>query len=96
MRRRINGTQLKLFGPEKTGNKQGGLGKQTSENNIVAKVKPRRLKIQYGQYQGSYKRHPVIRLAGDWLRNFDFQVGDYVDITIEKGHMCISKIQTEE
>ena len=96
MKRRVNGTQLKLFGTEKVGNKQDGLGKQASENNSIAKVKPRRLKIQYGQYQGRYKHHPVIRLAGQWLSKFDFQVGDYVDIKIEKGHMCISKIQAEK
>lgn len=54
--------------------------------------KTRRLKIQYGTYAGRYRRFPVIRLAGHWLRAFDFQIGDFIELHTEKGVLRITTV----
>jgi hypothetical protein len=62
----------------------------------VKPIKPRRLKVYYGHHGNSYLRHPVIRLAGKYLTQSDFKIGDLIEITIEQNHILISKLpQTE-
>ena len=86
MKKRICGTQLNMFELAEPVH-----DKAASKGQIHAMVKIRKLKIQYGQYQGSHRRHPVIRLAGQWLSKLDFKIGDSVLIETVKGHLHISK-----
>lgn len=58
-------------------------------------LKKRRLKIYYGHHGNSYKQHPVIRLAGKYLSNLDFKIGDTIEITMELGRISIAKLPTE-
>jgi hypothetical protein len=58
-------------------------------------IKKRRLKVYYGHHGSSYKQHPVIRLAGKYLANLDFKIGDTVEISMELGRISITKILKE-
>lgn len=53
----------------------------------------RLLKVYYGHHNNSYKQHPVIRLAGQYLSKADFKIGDKVEITLTENLIVISKIQ---
>ena len=50
----------------------------------------RRLKVYYGHHGKTYKRHPVIRLAGKYLSTLDFKIGDMVEVTVESGRIVIT------
>lgn len=50
------------------------------------------LKVCYGHYSYSSKRHPVINLGGKYLTMFDFKIGDFVEITLNKGCITIVNI----
>ena len=52
----------------------------------------RSLKIYYGYHSNSTKRRPYIRLCGDYLTAFDFQIGDAIEITGEKDKITITKV----
>jgi hypothetical protein len=52
----------------------------------------RTLKVCYGFHWKSNKKHPVINLGGHYLAQFDFKVGDMVEVSIEKGQIVISKV----
>ena len=58
--------------------------------------KKRTLTVYYGYHSNSYKRHPVIRLAGKYLSKLDFKIGDKIEITMEQNHILISKMQQEQ
>jgi len=88
MKRRITGVQLELFESRKITAEHTDLRKKSDGT--------RTLKIQYGHYPDSYKRHPVIRLAGCWLSNYDFQIGDSVILQMEKGQIHISKADSKK
>lgn len=50
-------------------------------------------------YEGSgrnYKRTPLIRLQGDWLKELGFEIGTAVNIRCEKDRLIISKITEEK
>jgi hypothetical protein len=85
----MNATQLVLFEPESSYAK-------TVDSKKESDVKTRRFKIQYGHYRDSFKRHPVLRLAGRWLSNYGFQIGDSVTLQIEKGQIHISKADSKK
>jgi len=51
----------------------------------------RRLKIYYGFHSNSDKQRPVIRLCGDYLSKMDFNIGDMVEITVNKECITITK-----
>lgn len=89
MKQAFTGVQLTIFESENSKVKESKL----KEVGVNDKVKIRRLKIQYGNYANSYRRFPVIRLAGHWLSNMDFQIGDSIEIKIEKGQLLILKQQ---
>lgn len=52
----------------------------------------RKLKVYYGHHGNSYKQHPVIRLAGQYLSKLDFKIGDIVEITEENQKITITKL----
>jgi antitoxin component of MazEF toxin-antitoxin module len=58
-------------------------------------VNPKQIrKVNYGCH--SYKNakiHPVIRLAGKYLEGFDFNIGDSIEVSIDKGKISIEKIE---
>ena len=58
-------------------------------------MKKRRLKVYYGHHSHSYRQHPVIRLAGKYLSNLDFKIGDTIEITMELGRISITKLPKE-
>jgi hypothetical protein len=53
----------------------------------------RQLKVCYGYNSGSNKPHPLINLGGHYLKKFGFNVGDFVELTIEKGQIVIKKVE---
>jgi hypothetical protein len=57
-----------------------------------AAIKKRRLKVYYGHHSSSYRQHPVIRLAGKYLSNLDFKIGDTIELTMELGRISITKL----
>ena len=55
----------------------------------------RKLKVCYGFHYQSNKKHPLINLAGHYLSQFDFHVGDFVEVTIDRGQIVIRKVSTQ-
>ena len=51
----------------------------------------RTLKVYYGYHCNSSKRHPVIRLAGKYLLNQNFKIGDTIELKMESGRIIITK-----
>jgi type I toxin-antitoxin system toxin SymE len=75
--------QLKLYGSE-----------ESSNNNCP--VTKRRLKVYYGSHQGgTYSRHPVVRIGGNYLRAYGFKTGDTIEIKLSQGRIEITKVQPE-
>lgn len=52
----------------------------------------RKQKVYYGHYgyDGGYF-HPLIRIAGKYLKEFDFNIGDLIEIRVAMGKIIISK-----
>ena len=84
------GFQLKMFESKNTNGREVKIG-----NSISPNVKTRRLKTQYGNYANSYRRFPVIRLAGHWLSTFNFQIGEVIELQVEKDHIQITKVNKD-
>ena len=61
-----------------------------------SETKTRSLKIYYAHHGNSYERHPVIRLAGKYLAEMDFQIGDRIEVTMQKNEICIRKVLPSE
>ena len=59
-------------------------------------VTTRRLKVYYGSYQGgTYSRHPVIRIGGNYLRAYGFKTGDTLEVKLSSGRIEITRVQPE-
>jgi hypothetical protein len=56
-------------------------------------IPKRRLKVCYGYHSCSNRKHPIINLGGHYLRQFGFDVGDMVELTLVKGQIVIQKVQ---
>jgi len=57
----------------------------------------RRLKVYYGSHIGCrYSRHPVIHIAGKYLRDFGFKIGDTIEVKLSEGRIEISRVITEK
>ncbi len=56
-------------------------------------VRRRQQKVYYKHhdYKGGYF-HPHIRIAGKYLKEFDFNVGDSIEVYVTKGKITILKI----
>ncbi len=39
-----------------------------------------------------YKRHPVIRLGGNYLSALDFKIGDTIAVSLSPGKIVITKV----
>lgn len=59
-------------------------------------TKKRALKIYYGHHSHSYEPHPVIRLAGLYLSEMDFKIGDKIEVTIEREQIRIVKLPIDK
>jgi hypothetical protein len=86
-----DGIQLQLFADAPSVSQ---LYKKQTNNPVSNNVAPnlRLLKIQYGLYPGSRKYHPVIRLAGFWLKNQGFCIGDQIQIEALENEIRIKKL----
>ena len=93
MSRKNNDVQLKLFYKTPETEPTDGGQSIVAEASHDTKLKPRRLKIQYGEYNGSRRRHPVLRLAGFWLKDFGFAIGDIIKVTGGGGMLNIRKVK---
>lgn len=59
-----------------------------------AESRKRNLKVHYGYYEFDKNgRHPMIRIKGKYLSRFDFNVGDLIVVSINKGHIIIQKVE---
>jgi hypothetical protein len=59
---------------------------ETNQNKFSKRV----LKVYYTQ-PPFRKRHPLIRLCGFYLAQLDFQIGDAIEVTTERGKIVITK-----
>jgi len=72
------------------------LDKSEGGDNNDSPVRTRRMKVYYGSYQGgTYSRHPVIRIGGNYLRAFGFKIGDTVELKLSDGRIEISRLPQE-
>ena len=63
------------------------------EKNKMAYKEHRELKV----YEGSgrnYKATPQIRLQGDWLKDFDFEIGTPINVECRGGAILITRADT--
>ena len=60
----------------------------------MEQVPKRTLKVCYGFYSCSNRKHPLINLGGHYLSQFGFNVGDFVEVTLENGQIVIQKVTT--
>ena len=75
--------KLKLNADDKTG-------------SIDCPVTTRRLKVYYGSYQGgTYSRHPVIRIGGNYLQAYGFKTGDTLEVKLSSGRIEITRLNQE-
>lgn len=56
----------------------------------------RKQKVYYKHhgYEGGYF-HPHIRIAGKYLKEFDFNIGDSIEVYVIKGKITITKVPNE-
>ena len=52
----------------------------------------RRLKVYYGHHGSNYKRHPVIHIAGKYLAQVGFKIGDEIEISMEANLLTVKKV----
>lgn len=56
----------------------------------------RKQKISYRRYgYECLREHPFIRIGGKYLEGFDFKVGDFIEVNVEKGKITLSKLPQE-
>lgn len=65
------------------------------ENKIyIGSTRRKTQKVYYGhrllQHGGYF--HPLIRIAGKFLKDFDFNIGDEIEVNVKMGEITISKI----
>lgn len=58
-------------------------------------TKTRRLKVYYGHHSNSYKQHPVIHLAGKYLKIQGFKIGDMIEVNLTNRQILITKIEPQ-
>ena len=63
------------------------------EEKESSNVRRRRQKVYYKHhnYEGGFF-HPHIRIAGKYLKEFGFNVGDSIEVYVTKGKITILKI----
>lgn len=61
-------------------------GKKNKETTRKQKVYYKHHNYEGGNY------HPHIRLAGKYLKEFDFNVGDSIEVYLSKGKITIVKV----
>ncbi len=66
-----------------------------SELDSLTRVKTQKVYRGY-QKRSHYvlKEHPIIRLSGIYLSNFDFEIGDNIEVSTEKGRIVITKVNS--
>lgn len=52
----------------------------------------RKQKVYYQHYGDWGQTHPLIRIAGQYLKKFDFNVGDTIEIDVDVGCIYIRKV----
>ena len=52
----------------------------------------KRLMKVYYTHTPPYRKFPKIRIAGKYLANFDFEIGDTIEVKIEMGRITITKV----
>jgi hypothetical protein len=63
----------------------------------IDQTETRHLKVYYGSHSGkNYSRHPIIRIAGKYLRDFGFKIGDNIEVKLSQGRIEISKVINEK
>ena len=60
---------------------------------FIGSARRRKQKVYYGNYayEGGYF-HPLIRIAGKFLKDFDFNVGDSIEVNVSMGQITITKV----
>lgn len=59
------------------------------------KVITKKLKVYYGFYEKSKKKHPFIRLKGFYLARSGFKIGDEINVTIDANQIVITKVKNK-
>jgi hypothetical protein len=66
--------------------------KQTNNSRFSKRL----LKVYYNHYPEAKKPHAVIRLAGFYLSELNFQIGDSIEVLAEPGKIVITKMEEKE
>lgn len=54
---------------------------------------PRLRKVYYAHYDHELRApHPVIRLAGKYLADYGFAIGDFIDVELKPHRIIITKV----
>jgi len=67
------------------------------EENESSNVRRQNQKVYYKHhdYEGGYF-HPHIRIAGKYLTEFDFNIGDLIEVYVTKGKITITKVPVDK
>lgn len=65
-------------------------------NKFVGSARRRKQKVYYSNYgyEGGFF-HPLIRIAGKFLKDFDFNVGDQIEVNVTMRQIIISKMPAD-
>jgi hypothetical protein len=55
----------------------------------------RKQKVYYQHYGRYGNTHPFIRIAGQYLKRFGFNIGDIIEVNVENSQITIRKCITE-
>jgi Toxin SymE, type I toxin-antitoxin system len=63
------------------------------ENTNATNARRRKQKVYYAHYQHDTRfLHPQIRIKGKFLKEFDFNIGDSIEVYVTKGKITITKV----
>ena len=52
----------------------------------------KRLMKVYYRHSPPHGKFPKIRIAGKYLTNFDFEIGDTIEVKVEMGRITVTKV----
>jgi hypothetical protein len=54
-------------------------------------IMTKKQKVYYQHYGRNGNTHPFIRIAGQYLKRFGFNVGDIIEVNVGNNHITIKK-----
>lgn len=69
-------------------------GAPKRRKKVYYSYRPSTSSLEYKKSSG--KRYPVIHLAGNYLAESDFKIGDAIEVSLKPGEIVITKLALRE